>query len=173
MVFKKGDYIIYGGSGVCLVEDVGPMDMAGTVRGKLYYTLRPKYSGSSTIFTPTDNDKIVMRYILTREEAERCMESVEQAEPLEIGEERKREEMYREVLRGCDCNACLRLLKTLYGRQHVRLENGKKVAALDERYMKMAEDSLFGELAASLGEDREEVREKIYEKISEKVLTTN
>ena len=34
-MFQKGDYIIYGGSGVCLVEEVGPMDMAGTVRGKL------------------------------------------------------------------------------------------------------------------------------------------
>lgn len=172
-MFEKGDYIIYGSSGVCMVEEVGPMDMAGTMRGKLYYTLRPMYSGSSTIFTPTDNDKIVMRHILTREEAERCMERVELAEPLEIGEERKREEIYREVLRGCDCDECLRLLKTLHGRQHVRLENGKKVAALDERYMKMAEESLFGELAASLGRKREEVRELIYEKIADKVLTTN
>lgn len=172
-MFQKGDYIIYGGSGVCLVEEVGPMDMAGTVRGKLYYTLRPMYSGSSMIFTPTDNDKIVMRHILTKEEAKCCVESVELAEPLEIGEERKREEMYREILRGCDCYACLRLLKTLYGRQRIRLESGKKVAALDERYMKMAEDSLFGELAASLGKKREEVREKVYEKISDKVLTTN
>lgn len=172
-MFQKGDYIIYGSSGVCLVEEVGPMDMAGTVRGKLYYTLRPMYSGSSTIFTPTDNDKIVMRYILTRDEAERCMEGAELAEPLEIRDERKREEIYREVLRGCDCDDCVRLLKTLYGRQNVRLENGKKVAALDERYMKMAEESLFGELAVSLGEEREEVREKVYTKISEKVLTTN
>lgn len=158
---------------MCLVEEVGPMEMAGTVKGKAYYTLRPVYSGSSTIFTPTDNDKIVMRYVLTKEEAEQCLEKAELAEPLEIGDERKREEIYREVLRGCDCDACLRLLKTLYDRQHIRIESGKKVAAVDERYMKMAEDSLFGELAVVLEEKREQIREKIYEKISEKLLTTN
>jgi len=172
-MFQKGDYIIYGGSGVCLVEEVGPIEMAGTVKGKEYYTLRPVYSGSSTIFTPVDNDKIVMRYVLTREEAEQCMERAELAEPLEIGDERKREEVYRDILRRCDCDACLRLLKTLRDRQNIRIESGKKVAAVDERYMKMAEDSLFGELAVALQEKRELIREKIYEKISENVLTTN
>lgn len=172
-MYQKGDYIIYGSSGVCLVEAVGPMEMDGVIKGKLYYTLRPVYSGSSTIFTPTDNRQIVMRYILTRGEAEGLIETVALMEPVEIVDERKREEIYREILRECDLRVCIRLLKTLYHRQYVRMESGKKVAAVDERYMKMAEDCIFGELAVALNQKKDEVADMLREKISKKVLTTN
>ena len=172
-MFQKGDYIIYGSSGVCLVEAVGPMEMAGVIKGKLYYTLRPVYSGSSTIFTPTDNRQIVMRYILTQGEAEGLVETITLIEPLEIGDERKREETYREILKECDPGVCIKLLKTLYHRQYLRVESGKKVAAVDERYLKMAEDCVFGELAVALNQKKEQVADMLREKISKKVLTTN
>lgn len=170
-MFQEGDLIVYGGSGVCLIEGIGPMEMPGAVKGKLYYTLRPVYCGSSTIFTPTDNDKIVMRRVLTNEEAEQLLEGIEMIESLEIDDEKRREEAYRNILRECDCIDCIRLLKTLYQRQRVRIESGKKVAAVDERYMKMAEESLFGELAVVLKQKKEQVAELVREKICEKVLT--
>lgn len=101
------------------------------------------------------------------------MENAGFSEPLVIEDERRREEIYREVLRECDCSICIRLIKTLYYRQSRRIESGKKAAAVDERYLKLAEDSLFGELAVALHQEKEKVAEIMQKKFSEKVLTTN
>lgn len=172
-MFQKGEYIVYGSSGVCRVEEIGYMEMAGAMKGKLYYTLHPVYGGGSTIFTPTDNDKIVMREVISKEEANCLLEEIEDMDVIPMEDEKRREEIYRGILRECDCGTCLRLLKTLYQRQYRRIESGKKVAALDERYLKMAEESLFGELSVVLEREKEQVAKIVKEKLSKKVLTTN
>ena len=44
-------------------------------------------------------------------------------------------------------------------------ENKKKLGAIDERYMKRAEDLLFGELAVALGIEKHEVQSYIAGKL--------
>ena len=44
-MYQVGDLIVYGGTGVCRVMEVGPQ-----TGGRLYYTLEPVY-GSCRIFT--------------------------------------------------------------------------------------------------------------------------
>ena len=41
-------------------------------------------------------------------------------------------------------------MKTLYIRRQKRLEEGKKTTAVDDRYFKLAENQLYGELAFAL-----------------------
>lgn len=43
-MFHVGDYIIYGSNGVCKVDKVGPMNLDGVSRDRMYYTLIPVYS---------------------------------------------------------------------------------------------------------------------------------
>ena len=58
-MYLVGEYIVYGTSGVCKVEAVGPMQMSGVNKDKLYYTLAPLYSKGSKFFTPVDKDEVV------------------------------------------------------------------------------------------------------------------
>ena len=50
----------------------------------------------------------------------------------------------------------MRLIKTSYQRNQSRIEKGKKATTSDERYLQMAEENLFGELAIPLGMSRGE-----------------
>lgn len=49
-------------------------------------------------------------------------------------------------------------------------KQNRKLGAIDEKYMKRAEDLLFGELAAALGVDRDQVNEYVVEKINRDYL---
>lgn len=172
-MFQKGDYIVYGSSGVCEVEEIGPMDITGITKGRLYYTLTPVYSNGSRIYTPVDNDKIVMRSIVTGEEAMALIEQIPEIEPLWVNDEKKREELYRQRMKTCSFVEWIKIIKTLYLRRKSRIDNGKKLASVDERYLKMAEDSLYGELALALGMDREEVGPFIHDHINAVSLICN
>lgn len=156
-MFQKGDYIVYGSSGVCEVEEIGPMNMSGIAKEKLYYTLSPVYSSGSRIYTPIDNDKIAMRNILSREEALELIDNIPKIEPLWVNDEKKREELYSQKMKTCSFVEWIKIIKTLYLRRKSRIEGGKKLASVDERYLKMAEDSLYGELAIALEMKKEEV----------------
>ena len=67
-MFNVGDFIIYGSNGVCKVTNVGPMKMSGIPKDKMYYTMVPCYIRDSEIFTPVDNERVVMRKVMSREE---------------------------------------------------------------------------------------------------------
>jgi len=167
-MFRKGEYIIYGNSGVCEVIDIGTMNMPGAAKEKLYYTLLPVYSNSSRIYTPVDNDKIVMRKVLSKEEALAFVGQIDEIEPLKVSDEKNREEIYSKTMRTCSHIEWAGVIKALYLRQKSRLEGGKRLASVDERYLRMAEDNLYGELAVALNIEKEDVEHFIIEHMEEK-----
>ena len=67
-----------------------------------------------------------------------------------------------------DCNALVALTKSIHSKRERLIAAKKKLSAVDERYMKRAEDLLFGELGAALGIEKSAVREYINEKIAVK-----
>ena len=58
-MFSVGDHIIYGVEGVCRVDEVGRLKVAGLDKNRDYYRLTPYYRGG-TIYTPVDG-RAVMR----------------------------------------------------------------------------------------------------------------
>ena len=166
-MFKVGDLIVYGNTGVCTVEKIGKPELTGVSDDKEYYTLSPYYSRNSRIFTPCDNDKVVMRPVISKKEAEKLLKEIPKIKLLVITDEKKREERYKETMRTCDCREFVSILKTIYSRKITRLAEGKKVTASDERYFNMAEDKLLGELAIALGVEKSEMRVKLNETVWE------
>lgn len=166
-MFEIGQFIIYGSSSVCKVVNIGPSDIAGMPKERLYYTLEPCYTKGSRILTPIDNKKTVMRNLITKEEAESLMEHIDEIDTLWIGDERKREARYKEVIATCDCAQLVRVIKTIYLRKQRRLADGKKVTIGDERYFKLAEDALYNELAVVYDMSREEAREYMIQRIEQ------
>ena len=68
-MFKKGEFILYGTVGVCQVEKISRTDFSDNDR--LYYYLVPRYEKDTTICIPVDSDKVMMRGIMSRKDAER------------------------------------------------------------------------------------------------------
>lgn len=164
-MFHVGDYIIYGSNGVCKVDKVGPMELDGVSRDRMYYTLIPVYSKGSKVFTPIDNHKVVMRPILTTEEANVLIDNIQSIDVMWEADDRKREEGFKEALRSCDCREWIKIVKTLYLRRKKRIAAGKKVTASDGKYLHLAEESLYGELAVVLNMKKEKVEEFIVERV--------
>ena len=67
-MYQIGDYVVYGGSGVCQVMAVGTQASSACDRHRAYYTLRPLAS-TETIYVPVDTH-VSIRPVLTRQEAD-------------------------------------------------------------------------------------------------------
>lgn len=69
-MYEVGDLIVYGRTGICEVTEITTLKMDGVPKDKLYYILRPVREKRGKVFTPVDNEKIVMRRVISKEEAE-------------------------------------------------------------------------------------------------------
>lgn len=166
-MFEKGEYIVYGTSGVCKIEDITTMNLEGISKEKLFYMLSPLCQNGGRIFTPVDNQKTLMRPILSQEEANDLIKDIPRIEGLWIVNDKQREEAYRECMRGCDCRGWIRIIKTLYLRKRERSAQGKKATATDEKYLKLAEDYLYSELSIPLEIPKERMEAYITKQIEQ------
>lgn len=156
-MFQVGELIVYGGEGVCRVEAVGPITMSGVKSDKPYYTLAPLYR-MGKIYAPVDTT-VLMRPVLSRKEAEDLIRKIPEIEAPCFTERNPRVlgAFYQEIIRSHDCSDMIVLIKTAYRKSQARRARGAKPGQVDERYMKRAEDLLYGELAVALDMTKEEV----------------
>jgi CarD family transcriptional regulator len=160
-MFAIGEYVVYGSNGICVVKDIAPIDIPGMASDKMYYYLCPVGLKESKIYSPVDNPKVVMRKVITREEAQELMEEFSDIPRLpEVGD-RQLELQYKEVLASCDVKKLVSLIKTIMVKRDRRISMGKKITSTDERYLKKAGDSLYSELAYALDKDRNEVEQYV------------
>ena len=65
---------------------------------KLCYKLTPRFVKGSTIYAPVENEKTVIRSVMSREEAQAVLNRVKQLETLWVKDEKEREASYRRAL---------------------------------------------------------------------------
>ena len=143
--------------------EIGKPPLSGIPEGQDYYTLAPYYSEKSVIFTPCNNEKVVMRPIVSKAEADALINRIPDIGFLGITDEKKREECYKETIRSCDPTKFVSIIKTIHARKQQRISEGKKVTASDEKYFQMAEEKLYGELAIALEIDKSKVKDYIFQ----------
>ncbi|MDE7252893.1 MAG: CarD family transcriptional regulator [Acetatifactor sp.] len=160
-MFKKGEYVVSGNKGVCVVEDITTLDIAGVDKEREYYILKPVYMAGSTVYVPVDAADSSLRRVLSREEADRLIQGIPEIPLINISNDKLLEQEYRGCMRTNDCAEWIRVIKTIYLRKQKRLEAGRKVTAVDAKYYRLAEDNLYGELAVSLQMQRGEVEDYI------------
>ena len=153
-MFEVNDTVIYGNHSVCKIMEIGTLSISMADRKKLYYTLRPVYQPSAVIYAPVENPKTLMRSVITKEEAEQLIKEVPTIDSVWIANEKEREHQYKAALQTCDCRELVKIIKTLYLRKTARIQNGKKVTAVDEKYFRLAETALYEELAYVLGMEK-------------------
>ena len=171
-MFNIGEYIVYGMNGVCRVEEIGPMNMSGVESDKIYYTLLPLYTRGSRVFTPVDNQKVVMRPVISKQEACQLIDDMSSIDEIEVVDDKRRELAYKEAVKSCDCRELIRIINTALKRKEERSAQGKKMSACDERYLKQAQDTLYGEFAISLKIEKGEVQDFITNRMEMKAMAS-
>ena len=146
-VFQKGERVVCGSKGVCVVEEITTLDIAGVDKKREYYILKPLYLSSSTVYIPVDTAEGSMRKVLAHEEAESLIRQIPEIPLITIANDKLLD--------------LIRIIKTIYLRKRAREKAGRKETAVDARYFRIAEDQLYGELAVALDMSRENVESYI------------
>ena len=161
-MFSVGDKIMYGGTGACVVEEITQVHAPNAEAPRSYYVLKPVYQ-SGTIQTPVNNDKIPIRPVLTRQEAERLVDSIPGVSACMCMEKNLSalRNHYRDQMSSFECIDLIRMTKSIYAKKKEAESRQKKIGLTDEKFLHRAEDLLYGELAIALEIPKDSVSEYI------------
>ena len=155
-MFAIGETVVHDSDGICTVAEIGTLDMAHISKERQYYTLIPFYDKGSKLFIPVDAARS-LRIAMDENAVRELLEALPKIKPIEIQDEKRREQEYKAAIRSGDCKRVIQIIKTIYLRQEKRMEDGKKITEVDERYFRMAEDKLYGEIALAMKMEKSEV----------------
>jgi len=160
-MFTEGSLVMYGSEGVCRITRVGEMPFPGALPGKCYYTLEPVFS-PGVVYAPLDVP-VVMRELITRQEAERLIAAIpDMAAPETVSRDPKAAEaLYKGYLSHYDPESFLALIRCIHAKNE---ESRKPYNQTDERYFRRAQTLLHGELSVALGIPVEQVEDYIRER---------
>ena len=170
-MYDIGDLIVYGSTGVCRVRDITTHDSGGADDSKKYYLLEPLYQ-KCTIYSPVENPKVFMRPIISAEEANRLIDTIPtvNAEAYHNSVLRQLVEHYDEIISRHDCGDLIELTMSIYAKREYMRQQNRKFGQIDERFMRKAEELLYGELSAALGIKKDEVPEYIKRRLGKEAM---
>lgn len=168
-MYQVGEKIIYGGNGVCVIDEIKLIETPHTQETQQYYVIRPMFQDCK-ISVPVDTN-VFMRPVISQAEAEALVDSIPgiDVEPYYNPALRQLQEYYDTKLNTHRCEDLVELTMSLHRKKLKTQEQKRKFGAIDERYMKRAEDLLFGELSAALEIPKDDVRQYIQDRLTAKV----
>lgn len=149
-MFQTGQLVVYGSTGVCRVEGIGRPECSST--DKLYYLLQPLYQ-SGVIYAPVDSQKVLIRPVISKQEAERLVDQISTLHP-QVCRGRTLQQLsqyYQSVLQSSDCLKLAELAMSIHLKKEEAERQKRRLCTVDERYMRQVERVLHGELSAALG----------------------
>lgn len=165
-MYEVNDLIMYGNTGVCKVS--GITNQVFDNEDKLYYVLEPLYQ-SGVIYAPIDNDKVFMRPVISEEEAKDLIDNIPEIHT-EIYRNSSMQQLtkyYQSVIDTHKCLDLLKLTKSIHQKKMDAMAQNRHLGQIDKKFMKRAEELLFGEFAAALQISKEDVQEYIRKRLEE------
>ena len=156
-MFKVGSFIVYK-KDVCKIKEIKEKDNV------VYYVLNPIDDDSLTITVCSDNN--FLRDIISREEAEKIILSIPSIEVIDINDKMIEAEYKKLLYSGSHCDL-IKIIKTTYTRNDLRLKSGKKIGDKDKDYFEKSERYLYNELSLALGMSYDECKKYIVDKVAE------
>ena len=166
-MFNIGDLLFYGTNGVCRVSEIcaSPFDSNDT---RSFYKLTPIAENTTlVIYTPVDNTQVVMRSLISKDEAEALLARIGSIEKVSVAVEKHRKDAYRETIREGNPEGYVKIIKTVRARREMFRRTRRRVPDMDNDFEHTARLCLYGELSTVLGISREEISRIINESISE------
>ena len=165
-MFNIGDLIVYGNSGVFTVTEYckSPVDKNDT---RTFYLLTPIYeSASNIIMTPVENDRVIMRHLISEEEAYYVIDRIPYICELTVEFERGRRDKYKEALSSGDLEEYVKIIKSVHTRRENAIKCKKRLSETDTEYEKRAKYCLYSEFASVFDIPFSSVEEFINQRIA-------
>ncbi len=165
-MFSIGDLIVYGNNGVYSVTEYckSPVDKNDT---RTFYVLTPLYeSASNIIVTPVTNDRVIMRGLISEDEAYGIIDKIPYICELTVECERNRRDKYRESLSTCSLEEYVKIIKSVHTRRENVKKTKKRLSETDAEYEKRAKYCLYSEFASVFSIPFDSVEDFINQRIA-------
>jgi len=152
MDFEKGDTVVYGASGVCVIEDIRDISFYRE-RPQKYYVMKPLFvKQAQTVYVPYDNEKCKakMKPVISQEEAMDIIYSIDISDTDWIEDRIARKNMYTTIIAKGDRKEIIKVINNLYNQQHKLEESGKTLNQQDEKMLIEARHRIDAEFAVAL-----------------------
>lgn len=166
-MLNVGECVIYGSHGLCRVRDILIPSFLERGKEKEYYQMISAVDAGSVLYVPVDGADDKVRDVISADDAEGLIDDIEYAEELELPEGKKAEPAIMEVIKRNVADEMMSLVKSLRKIKAVREAEGKKFAALNEKYLNIAEKLLYTELAFSLETEKDDIKRRVLDELSQ------
>lgn len=169
-MYEIDDLVMYGGTGVCKVSGITKPDFVGLNEDRLYYVLEPLYQ-SGVIYAPIENKKVFIRPVISADEAKELIDTMPEVhtEIYKSSSIQQLSKYYQSVIDTHKCMDLIKLTKSLNEKRDNAIKENKHLGQIDKKFMKKAEELLFGEFAAALDISKEEVEDYIQNRLGDTV----
>lgn len=111
-------------------------------------------------------DSILLRKLITKEEIDKLLLEIPEIKTIDNGD-KKIEQIYKELMNRRTHEDLIKIIKTTYLRNQLRVLNNKKISEIDDEYLKRAEKYLYEEIGVVLNMTYEQIKEHVIKKIKE------
>ena len=170
VMYKIGDLVMYGATGVCRVEAVSK-EKFSLEELQMYYVLQPLYQ-NGRIYAPVENSKVYMRHIISEDDANELIDDMPsmEAEAVKCGSVQQLSKHYQSVIDTHDCRNLVQLAKSIRLKEEAANRQNKHLGQIDKKFMKRARNLLFEEFAAALNIKKSEVAGYINRRVDEEIV---
>lgn len=166
MGFKIGDNIVYGGSGVCQIDDIKDISFFHEQPQK-YYVLKPLFvKQAAVVYVPFENKAQVSRIqpVLSKKEAIALIDALPIKTGMWIEDRNDRKDTFSSIVTTGTREEILGLIHLINSHARLLLKDGKHLNAQDERVLNDAKNRINNEFAIALDIEPDGVCEMIQEK---------
>lgn len=127
-----------------------------------YYKLVP-INDTSIKYKVTVNSNLLKK-VITKEEIDRLLLEIPEINIIDLGEKQIEQE-YKELMKSGTHEDLVKIIKTSYLRNQIRILNNKRISEIDDEYFKRAEKYLYEEIGIVLNLSFEDTKKYIINKL--------
>lgn len=127
-----------------------------------YYRLVPVNDTSIKYKVPVDSN--FLKKVITKEEIDRLLLEILEINTIDLGEKQIEQE-YKELMKSGTHEDLVKIIKTSYLRNQIRILNNKRISEIDDEYFRRAEKYLYEEIGIVLNLSFENTKEYIINKL--------
>lgn len=127
-----------------------------------YYKLVPINDTSIKYKVPVKSN--FLKKVITKEEIDRLLLEIPEINTIDLGEKQIEQE-YKELMKSGTHEDLVKIIKTSYLRNQIRILNNKRISEIDDEYFRRAEKYLYEEIGIVLNLSFENTKEYIINKL--------
>ena len=163
MSFSKGETVVYGGSGVCEIDDIKDVRFYHE-RPQKYYILRPLFvNQAQVVYVPFNNEKLTSKIkpVISKKEALDLIHGITECSVEWVEDRNARKELFNGLMSSGDRKDIVDVISTITARRKMLEDEGKSLNQQDEKILTDATRRMNAEFAVALGMDPKEIPEFI------------